>query len=161
MLRTLLLGAAVAALLANAAVSSEAPRSYKVGSLIIESPWIRATPAGARVAGGYVKITNNGQTSDRLIGGSLPVAAEVQVHEMTMHDGIMSMRMLENGLEIDPGKSVELKPGGYHLMFTGLRDGLKENQTVKGTLLFEKAGPVEVEYSVAPVGAQSVEQMHR
>jgi periplasmic copper chaperone A len=160
MLRTLLLGAAVAALLANAAVSSEVPRSYKVGSLIIESPWIRATPAGARVAGGYVKITNNGQTSDRLIGGSLPVAGEVQVHEMSMHNGIMSMRMLKDGLEIDPGKSVELKPGGYHLMFTGLREGLKEKQTIKGSLLFEKAGQVEVEYTVAPIGAQSVEQMH-
>ena len=160
MLRTLLLGAAAVALLVNGAASHEAPKSYKVGSLIIETPWIRATPAGARVAGGYVKIINTGQTSDRLIGGSLPVAAEVQVHEMTMHDGIMSMRMLKNGLEIDPGKSVELKPGGYHLMFTELREGLKEKQTVKGTLLFEKAGPVEVEYSVAPIGAQSVEQMH-
>jgi len=160
MLRTLLLGAAVAELLITAAVSSEAPRSYKVGHLIIESPWIRATPAGARVAGGYVKITNNGQTSDRLIGGSLPVAAEVQVHEMSMHNGIMSMRMLQDGLEIDPGKSVELKPGGYHLMFTGLREGLKEKETVKGTLLFEKAGQVEVEYTVAPIGAQSVEQIH-
>ena len=160
MLRTLLLGAAAAALLVNGAASHEAPKSYKVGSLIIETPWIRATPAGARVAGGYVKIINTGQTPDRLIGGSLPVAAEVQVHEMTMHDGIMRMRMLENGLEIDPGKSVELKPGGYHLMFTGLREGLKEKQTVKGTLLFEKAGPVEVEYRVAPIGAQSVDQMH-
>src|SRR5262249_41063418 len=118
MLRTLLLGTALATLLITAAVSSEAPRSYKVGHLIIESPWIRATPAGARVAGGYVKIINSGQTSDRLIGGSLPVAAEVQVHEMSMNNGIMSMRMLKYGLEIDPGKSVELKPGGYHLMFT-------------------------------------------
>jgi copper(I)-binding protein len=160
MLRTLLLGAATAALLVNGAAGHEAPKSYKVGSLIIETPWIRATPAGARVAGGYVKITNTGQTSDRLIGGSLPVAAEVQVHEMTVHDGIMSMRLLKNGLEIDPGKSVELKPGGYHLMFTGLREGLKEKQTVKGTLLFEKAGPVEVEYRIAPIGAQSFDQMH-
>ena len=160
MLRTLLLGAAAAALLVNGAASHEAPKSHRVGSLIIDTPWIRATPAGARVAGGYVKITNTGQTSDRLIGGSLPVATEVQVHEMTMHDGIMSMRLLKNGLEIAPGKSVELKPGGYHLMFTGLREGLKQEQTVKGTLLFEKAGPVEVEYRVAPIGAQSVDQMH-
>jgi copper(I)-binding protein len=74
---------------------------------------------------------------------------------MTMHDGVMKMRRLEKGLEIGAGKSVELKPGGCHLMFTGLREGLKEKQKIKGTLLFEKAGSIEVEYCVAPIGAQS------
>jgi periplasmic copper chaperone A len=158
MLRILCLVAA-AAVLPMSAVGQE-PARYTLGSLVIESPWIRATPTGAQVAGGYVRITNNGQTPDRLIGGSLPVAAEVQVHEMSMNDGIMKMRMMNNGLEIAPGKSVELKPGGYHLMFTGLREGLKDTQRIKGTLRFEKAGSVEVEYRVAPIGAQSAEHMH-
>jgi copper(I)-binding protein len=70
------------------------------------------------------------------------------------------MRQLKDGLEIGPGKSVELKPGGYHLMFTGLHEGLKDKEMLKGTLLFQKAGPVEVEYSVAPIGAQSGMHMH-
>jgi periplasmic copper chaperone A len=160
MLRKIFLGAAAAAFVVNGALSQETSRSYKLGSLVIEAPWIRATPAGAKVAGGYLKITNTGQQVDRFIGCSLPVAAEVQVHETTMNDGVMKMRRLEKGLDIGAGKSVELKPGGYHLMFTGLREGLKEKQTIKGTLIFEKAGSVEVEYSVAPVGAKSGNHMH-
>ena len=129
--------------------------TFKIGALVIEAPWARATPGGAKVAGGYLKITNTGKEADRLIGGSLPIAKEVEVHEMAMADNVMKMRRLPNGLEIKPGKSVELKPGGYHIMFMGLTSGLKAGQTVKGTLVFQKAGTVEVEYRVAPIGAQS------
>jgi periplasmic copper chaperone A len=134
---------------------SAAATAYKVGALVIESPWARATPGGAQVAGGYLKITNKGQETDRLIGGSLSIAAAVEVHEMAMADGIMKMRRLEEGLEIKPGQTVELKPGSYHVMFTGLREGLKEGQRVKGTLVFQRAGTVEVEYRVAAIGAKS------
>ena len=137
----------------NSALGQEASHTYKVGTLVIEAPWTRATPAGAKVAGGYVKITNTGQQPDRLTGGSLPVATKVEVHEMAMNEGVMKMRRLENGIEIGPGQTVELKPGSYHLMFMGLREGLKVGQVIKGTLVFEKAGSVEVEYSVAPIGA--------
>ena len=136
-------------------VEAIADKTYKVGPLVIAAPWARATPGGAKVGGAYLKITNTGAEADRLIGGSLPIAAAVEVHEMSMTDGIMKMRKLENGLEIKPGQTVELKPGGYHIMFTGLREGLKQGQPVKGTLRFEKAGTVEVEYRVAPIGAQS------
>jgi periplasmic copper chaperone A len=132
-----------------------ADKTYKVGALVIEAPWARATPGGAQVGGAYLKITNTGAEVDRLTGGSLPTAAAVEVHEMRMTDGIMRMRKLEKGLEINPGQTVELKPGGYHIMFLGLREGLKQGQPVKGTLVFEKAGSVEVEYLVAPMGAQS------
>jgi periplasmic copper chaperone A len=151
-------GAAVGpqnALLSPVADKAAAKKSYKIGQLVIEAPWARATPAGAQVAGGYLKITNTGKEPDHLIGGSLPVASSVEVHEMTMTDGVMKMRKLENGLEIKPGQSVELKPGGYHLMFTGLREALKQGQTIKGTLVFEKAGSVDIEYHVAPIAAKS------
>jgi copper(I)-binding protein len=160
MIRTLCFGATAAVLLVSSALCEEASHPYKLGSLVIESPWLRATPKGAHVAAGYVKITNTGDVPDRLIGGSLPVATAVEVHEMTMNGAMMKMRRLKDGLEIGPGKSVELKPGGYHLMFTGLHESLKEKQMLKGTLLFEKAGPVEVEYDVAPIGAQSAAHMH-
>jgi periplasmic copper chaperone A len=73
---------------------------------------------------------------------------------MTMSDGVMKMRKLENGLEIKPGQSVELKPGGHHLMFIGLSEGLKQGQTIKGSLQFENAGSVDIEYRVAPIGAK-------
>ena len=90
----------------------------------------------------------------------MPNAADVEVHEMTMTDGVMKMRRLQTGLEIKPGQSVELKPGGYHLMVVGLKEALKDGQTVKGTLVFEKAGTIEVEYGVAPIGAPSGGHSH-
>jgi copper(I)-binding protein len=132
-------------------------RSYKLGPLLIEEPWARATPAGAQVGGGYLKITNTGKEADRLIGGSLPVATSVEVHQMTMNDGVMKMRKMVHGLEIEPGQTVELKPGGYHLMFNGLRESLKQGGTIKGTLQFEKAGSIEVEFQVMPIGAKGAE----
>jgi periplasmic copper chaperone A len=137
--------------------TAAAEQSYKLGQLVIEAPWARATPEGAQVGGGYLKITNTGKAADRLIGGSLPVATSVEVHQMSMSDGVMKMRKMDRGLEIKPGQTVELKPGGYHLMFNGLREGLKQGQTIKGTLQFEKAGSIEVEFQVAPIGAKGAQ----
>jgi copper(I)-binding protein len=131
-----------------------AKQSYKLGQLVIEAPWARATPEAAQVGGGYLKITNSGKEPDRLIGGSLPVATSVEVHQMTMSNGVMKMRNMDQGLEIKPGQTIELKPGSYHLMFNGLHEGLKQGQTIKGTLQFEKAGSIEVEFQVAPIGAK-------
>jgi copper(I)-binding protein len=142
---------------AGTMAQAAADRVYKVGELVIEAPWTRATPGGAKVGGAYLKITNTGAAADRLIGGSLPTATAVEVHEMSMTDGVMKMRKLEEGLEIKPGQTVELKPGGYHLMFIGLSQALQQGHPVKGALQFEKAGSVEVEYRVAPIGARSGE----
>ena len=128
------------------------PASYKVGNLVVTGPWIRATPKGAPVAGGYLKITNNGKEPDRLVGGSLVGAARFEVHEMSMDNGVMKMRPLAHGLEIKPGETVELKPGGYHIMFMQPKDQFRAGQTVKGTLEFAKAGQVDVTYQVSPMG---------
>jgi hypothetical protein len=137
------------------AADKAAAPSFKIGGLAVDGPWARATPSGAKVAAGYLKITNSGSSPDRLIGGSLAVAGSGEVHEMTTTDGVMKMRKLEGGLEIKPGQTAELAPGGNHMMFTGLREGLKDGQTIKGTLVFEKAGTLDVEFRVAPVGASS------
>jgi hypothetical protein len=133
----------------------EAAPVYKIGPLVIEGPWARATPGGARVAGGYLKITNSGSAPDWLVGGSLALASEVEIHEMAMSNNVMKMRRLDKGLEIRPGQTVELKPGGHHVMFVGLSAGLKAGEPVKGSLRFEKAGVIEVEFRVAPIGAPS------
>jgi copper(I)-binding protein len=127
-------------------------QDYTVGSLRIERPWTRATPAGARVGGGFMKITNTGTEPDRLIGGSAAVSGRFEVHEMSMHDGVMRMRPLPDGLEIKPGQTVELKPGSFHIMMIDLNAPLKEGGTVKGTLVFQKAGKVDVEYAVGSIG---------
>jgi copper(I)-binding protein len=141
----------LAAILAFAATAASA-HEYKAGSLQIQHPWSRATPKGATVAGGYMKIVNTGSTPDRLVGGSTEAAPKFEIHEMSMQGGVMKMRMLPKGLEIKPGQTVELKPGGYHLMFVGISAPLQQGKPVKGTLEFEKAGKIEVEYAVEAIG---------
>lgn len=129
--------------------------NYKLGPLQIAGPWTRATPKGAPVGVGYMKITNTGNAPDRLLEGSSNVADRFELHEMSMDNGVMKMRPVKGGLEIKPGETVELKPGGLHVMFVGLKKPLLQGERVKGTLVFEKAGTIEVEYPVAPLGAQS------
>lgn len=134
---------------------------YKAGDLAIDHPWSRATPQGAQVAGGYLKITNGGQATDRLVGGSADVATRIEVHEMSMDQGVMKMRELKTGLEVKPGASVELKPGGLHLMFMGLKRPFAKGERVKATLQFEKAGKVDVEFTVEAIGGPPAKQQHQ
>jgi copper(I)-binding protein len=133
---------------------------YTAGPLKIGHPWTRATPAGAAVAGGYLTLQNTGSAPDRLIGGSAEIAGHVEIHEMAVKDGVMTMRPLDKGLEVSAGTSVELKPGSYHVMFMDLKRQLKEGESVKGTLTFEKAGTVPVEFSVQSIGAREPSHSH-
>ena len=123
-----------------------------VGDIAIEDPYARATPPKAPVAGGYMKIVNKGSQPDRLIGGSAPFAGKVEVHEMAMQGDVMKMRELADGLVIPAGGSVDLKPGGYHLMFMKLKTPLKAGEKRKATLIFQKAGKVDVTFDVREIG---------
>lgn len=135
-----------------AIASAASAHDFTVGSLTINHPWSRATPKNAPVAGGYLKITNNGSAPDRLTGGSSEASKGFEIHEMSMDGGVMKMRELKNGIEIAPGATVELKPGGYHIMMTNLTRPLTKGEKVKGTLTFEKAGKVDVEFAVEAIG---------
>ena len=146
--------AAAAALLAVAAAPAEAQET-KAGDLVITQPWSRATPAGAKVAGGYLTIENKGSAPDRLVSGAGDVAGKVEIHEMAMNNGVMTMRPLDKGLTIEPGKTVKLAPGGYHLMLMDLKGPLKQGEKVPVTLEFEKAGKVTLSLDVQGVGAQA------
>jgi periplasmic copper chaperone A len=126
----------------------------KVGDLVISQAWSRATPGGAKIGGGYLTIENNGSAPDRLVGASADVADKAQVHEMSMKDGVMTMRPLDKGLTIEPGKTVKLAPGGYHLMLFGLKSPLKQGEKLPVTLEFEKAGKVKISLEVQGMGAQ-------
>src|SRR6266478_8746799 len=126
----------------------------KAGDLVITQAWSRATPGGAKVAGGYLTIQNKGSAADRLIGGAADVADKVQLHEMATTNGVMTMRPLDKGLSIEPGKTVKLAPGGYHLMLLDLKSPLKQGDQVPVTLEFEKAGKVRLTFDVQGVGAQ-------
>lgn len=127
----------------------------KAGDLVITQAWSRATPGGAKIAGGYLTIENKGAAADRLIGGAVDVAARVEVHEMSMKDGVMTMRQLDKGLAIEPGKTVKLAPGGYHLMLMDLTSPLKQGDKLPVTLEFEKAGKVKLSFDVQGIGAQA------
>jgi periplasmic copper chaperone A len=126
---------------------------YKVGALEIDRPWSRAVPKGASVAAGYLTIKNTGTEPDRLVSGSTPVAGKFEIHEMSMDKGIMKMRPLSVGLEIKPGETVELKPGSIHIMMMGLKQPIEKGKPFKGSLVFEKAGPVDVDFAVEALGA--------
>ena len=134
--------------LAVAAALPALANDYRVGSLVIDHPWSRATPAGAGVGAGYMVIRNEGDAPDRLVGGSAAFAGRVEIHEMAIQDGIMRMRALADGLEIPPGGSVTLEPGGYHVMFMQLQERLVEGEDRTATLEFANAGTVEVEFTV-------------
>jgi copper(I)-binding protein len=144
-------GIALIGVLIGAPVRAEEVRA---GDLVIMQAWSRATPGGAKVGGGYLTIENKGSTPDRLIGGSAEVAGKVQIHEMAMNNGVMTMRPLDKGLVIEPGKTVRLAPGGYHLMLLELKGPLKQGDKVPLTLEFEKAGKVSLSLDVQGVGAQ-------
>ena len=153
-LRAGLIGAAVFLIGGMAAAET-----YSAGGLQIVGPWARATPKGSTVSAGYLTITNKGQEVDRLIGGSVAPASRFEVHTTVTENGVARMRQVTS-LEIKPGETVELRPGGMHVMFMGLKQPLTSGQTLKGTLVFEKAGTVAIEFTVQGVGAPAGGHKH-
>ena len=141
--------------------TAAAATTVKAGDLTIETPWLRATPNGAKVAGGYVRITNRGRAPDTLTGATVPFAKSSDIHSMSMEGGVMKMAPVTGGLTIKPGETVELKPGGYHLMFEDLTGAPKAGETVAGTLTFQRAGAVPVTFTVAPIGAGAPGGQHQ
>jgi len=144
----------LALLVASAALPALA-LDYKLGAIEISQPWTRATPPTAQSGGGFLVIKNAGTTADRLIAAKSPAADKVEVHEMKMDGNVMRMRAVEKGLDIPPGATVELKPGGFHVMFMGLKAPFAKDAKVPLTLVFEKAGSIDVELAVEAIGAAS------
>jgi periplasmic copper chaperone A len=129
--------------------------------IAIEAAYSRAMLPVAKVGGGYLTITNHGE-DDRLVGASSERAQSVQIHEMKMADGIMEMREIRDGVAVPAHSTLELKPGGYHLMFMNVAQPFKEGETVKARLMFEKAGEIEIELSVGPVaGGKGAGHQHK
>src|SRR5262245_38605441 len=140
--------AAIIVAAAVLATSGAGAHAFTAGAIDIGHPWSRPTPKDANVAGGYLTITNKGKTADRLIGGSSPAADQIEVHEVVDVDGMAKTRPVANGIEIKPGKTVELKPGALRIVLLGLKEPFKVGQKIKGTLTFEKAGSVDIIYNV-------------
>jgi len=145
----------VAAVFAASLAMPAYAEDVTAGSLKISTLWTRATPKGADIGGGYMKITNTGTTPDRLVSGSADVSSRFELHEMSMENGVMKMRPVAKGIEIKPGETIEFKPGGYHVMFLGLKKPFTQGEHVKATLMFEKTGKVDVDFTVEGIGAQT------
>jgi copper(I)-binding protein len=124
------------------------------GDLVITHAWSRATPSGARVAGGYLTIDNRGAAPDRLLSGTTERAKKLELHEMAISNGVMTMRPIERGLTIEPGRSVKFAPGGNHLMLVELNAPLRQGEQVPVTLTFERAGEIKALFDVQGMGAQ-------
>jgi len=137
-------------------VMTMANAQTKVGNLQIIKPSARATAPGQSISSAYLTIENKGTTADRLVSVSFSRAKEVQLHEMKMDGDKMMMRQM-TGIEIPANGTVELKPGGYHLMLMGLDSPIKDGEQLKMTLQFEKAGKVDV---VFPSQARGGMKMH-
>lgn len=137
--------------------SSHNEAVVKNGDLEFSHARTRAMLAGQKVGGGYVTITNKSDVSDRVLSAKSPNADRMEIHEMSMIDGVMKMRKLDDGLLIPAGSTVELKPGGHHLMFFGLNKPFAEGDKIPVTLTLEKAGEVTLELVTAPAGTKSNE----
>lgn len=129
-------------------------QEFKAGSLTISKPWSPLPPKAAPAMGGFMTITNTGSDPDTLVGATTSVAGRVEVHEMSLDGGIMRMRELKPGLVIKPGETVVLKPGSFHLMLFDIKERPEAGQAFKGTLVFEKAGRVDIEFKVEPFGTR-------
>ena len=139
-----------AALFTVLGLSAALAHGFTVGDLKIGHPWAKPTVAGAKVGGGFLKITNEGKVDDRLVSITVSpdLASTVQLHEMKMENDVMKMRQLEEGVVVPAGQTVELTPGGLHVMFMGLSKPFADGEKIKATLTFEKAGKVDVEFNI-------------
>ena len=143
-----------AALAAAFALTVQAGEITRAGSLEIDTPWARASAGTSRPTAAYLTIRNTGDRPDRLIGIAAPAAGHTEVHGMAHEDGVMKMRPA-GPLEIPAGGEVELAPGGLHIMLMHLDAPLEEGGTLPLTLIFESAGEVTVEASIAGIGADA------
>lgn len=148
--------AACAAAMLVASTHSLWAHEFKAADIEIIHPSSRATPPNARVAAGYVVLQNKGTEADRLVAVTGEIAGRTEIHEMAVDgNGVMTMRPLPEGIEIPAGGEIALEPGSYHIMFMDLERTPKEGEPFAGTLTFEKAGTVEVEFAVDGMGKSS------
>jgi copper(I)-binding protein len=121
---------------------------YVLGTLHIGHPWSRAMPAMMSSGTVYLKLDNQGKTADRLLAVSTPRAASAELHQHLNDHGVMRMRAVPEGVELPPGRSVTLAPGGLHIMLMGLTAPLKGGERFPLTLRFARAGTIEVEVKI-------------
>ncbi|RXH42596.1 copper chaperone PCu(A)C [Bradyrhizobium zhanjiangense] len=143
------------ALIAGAQVNAQ---TSSASSVVVERPWARATPGGAKTGAAYLTLINNGEAPDQLLGATTPVADKVQFHSTTEENGMSRMREMPV-VDLVPHAKTTFDPGGMHIMLVDLKQPLKEGQTFSLSLTFAKAGKVDVTVPIAKVGAMRPSDM--
>jgi copper(I)-binding protein len=146
-------GAILVVALLLIAIGAATAHEFSSKGITVAHPWARATPGGVTVGGAYFEIKATAGKGDRLVGARSAIAGSVEIHTHSIEQGVAKMRRID-GLAVKGGESVVLKPGGYHMMLMDLKKPLKEGDLLKLTLTFEKAGDIEVEATVEPIGAK-------
>ncbi len=129
----------------------------------VSDPWVRGTVAQQKATGAFMQLT--AEQASRLVAVTSPVAGVVEIHEMTMDGNLMKMRQVP-GLDLPAGKTVELKPGGYHVMLMDLKQPLKTGESVPITLVFEdkakqrQSVEIKAEVRALTAGAAKMEHKH-
>jgi hypothetical protein len=136
------------------AATTPPPTMFMAGEIMIDLPWGPATPRGASTAAAYMTVMNHGMEPDTLLGATSPVG-QIEIHQMSNANGVMSMRQVTGGLPLAPGAIIFFDPkSDYHLMVSGLKAPLMPGTRMPATLNFQKAGPVQVEFSIGPIGSR-------
>ncbi|WP_322796886.1 copper chaperone PCu(A)C [Tepidiforma sp.] len=131
---------------------------FKLGDLTVIDPWVRAAPA-TDVTAAYLTIKSSG-AADTLVSVSSPIAGMVQLHEVVTEGSTSKMQEKPGGFPVPANGSVELKPGGYHIMLMNLKQRPKEGETVELTLKFEKAGELKIAAPVKAASGSSPDMSH-
>ena len=142
--------------LAVAALFAVTASGATAGDLRVAGAFAGATPGAVKTGAVYLKLANAGTEPERLLGASTPVAERVEMHQSTMDNGVMTMREVDE-VTVDPGATVELSPGGTHLMLIGLHAPLRQGDSFPLTLHMAEAGDLKVDVAVKRPGARNAE----
>lgn len=123
----------------GAVAAGHGGHDHGAAGVMVHDAWVRAVPPTSRMSAAYMRLENGGAMADRLVGVSSPIANVSEIHNVTAKDGMMQMFKVD-GIEVPANGSVELKPGGYHVMLIDLKQPPKEGEQVEVTLRFEKGG---------------------
>ncbi|MCD8514769.1 MAG: copper chaperone PCu(A)C [Burkholderiaceae bacterium] len=145
-----------------AAMMALTSSAWAQATVSVEEAWVRGTVAQQKATGAFMRLTSTQPA--RLVEASSPIAGVTEIHEMAMDNDIMRMRQIP-GLDLAAGQTVELKPGGYHVMLMDLKQPLQAGQQVPITLVFEDANQLrftqQIEATVRPLGAGNAPMRHR
>lgn len=148
--------AAALALLASATGASATGADAQAGDVHVQDPWARASAGMTAAGAAFMTLRNEGSAPDRLVAASSPVAGRAELHTHIAEGDVMRMRAVDS-IAIPAGTTVELRPGGLHVMLMNLREPLQTDESFPLTLSFENGGDVTVEVSVLAPGAMGAQ----